>query len=74
MAKKKGVKPTAEPTLTYREAQDKLAQIVASVESEELDVDELSQQVTQAMELITFCRAKLRHTEATINQAFEEAE
>ncbi len=72
MAKRKA-KPTAEPTLTYREAQDKLAQIVASVEGE-LDVDELSQQVTQAMELITFCRAKLKHTEATINQAFEGME
>ena len=66
MAKKK-----ANATLTYQEAQQQLEQIVASVENEELDVDELSEQVQRAMELITFCRTKLKHTEAVINKAFE---
>lgn len=71
MAKKKAKSNPEQPTLTYREAQQQLEQIVASVENEELDVDELSEQVQRAMELITFCRTRLRHTEKTIQQAFE---
>ena len=71
MAKKKAKPSTTEPTLTYQEAQEQLERIVNSVENEELDVDELSAQVQRAMELITFCRSKLKHTEDTINQAFE---
>lgn len=67
MAKKK-----ANPTLTYQEAQQQLEQIVTSVENEELDVDELSEQVQKAMELIAFCRAKLKKTEAAVQKAFED--
>ena len=71
MAKKKA-KANSEPTLTYQEAQEQLERIVASVENEELDVDILSEQVQRAMQLIAFCRSKLKHTEAAINQAFED--
>lgn len=71
MAKRK-TKDTSEPQLTYREAQEQLEKIVASVENEELDVDELSEQVQQAMKLITYCRGKLKQTEEAIQQAFEE--
>ena len=75
MAKKK-TKPTpdpggAPPVLTYQEAQQQLEQIVTAVENEELDVDQLLEQVQRAMELITFCRRKLKHTEESIQQAFE---
>ena len=68
MAKKKA-NPT--PTLTYREAQQQLEQIVAAVENEELDVDELSEQVQKAMELIAFCRTTLKKTEEAVQKAFE---
>ena len=71
MAKRK-TKDTSEPQLTYREAQEQLEKIVASVENEELDVDELSEQVQQAMKLIAYCRGKLKQTEEAIQQAFEE--
>ena len=69
---KKKAKDTPEPELTYRDAQAQLEQIVASVENEELDVDELSEQVQQAMKLITYCRTKLKRTEDVIQRAFEE--
>lgn len=68
MAKKK---TNPAPAPTYREAQQQLEQIVAAVENEELDVDELAEQVQKAMELITFCRARLKHTEAIVQKAFE---
>lgn len=70
MAKKK-VKEATDPELTYRDAQARLERIVASVENEELDVDELSEQVQQAMKLIAYCRSKLKQTEETIQQAFD---
>lgn len=73
MAKKK-MKETAQPELTYREAQAQLEQIVTAVENEELDVDELSEQVQRAMTLITFCRSKLKRTEEVIQQAFKDGE
>ena len=79
MAKRK-TKSTSDPggaplVLTYQEAQQQIEQIVTAVENEELDVDQLSEQVQRAMELITFCRRKLKHTEESIQQAFEnEAE
>ena len=44
---------------------------MAAVENEELDVDQLAEQVAKAMELITFCRSKLKHTEAAVQKAFE---
>ena len=69
---KRNTKDTTDPELTYREAQQQLEQIVASVENEELDVDELSEQVQQAMKLITHCRRKLKHTEEVIQRAFED--
>ena len=69
---KKNTKEASETELTYRQAQEQLEQIVASVENEELDVDELSEQVQQAMKLITYCRGKLKQTEEVIQQAFED--
>jgi exodeoxyribonuclease VII small subunit len=57
--------------LTYQEAQQQLEQIVTAVENEELDVDQLSEQVQRAMELISFCRRKLKYTEESIQQAFD---
>ena len=68
------MKETAQPELTYREAQAQLEQIVTAVENEELDVDELSEQVQRAMTLITFCRSKLKRTEEVIQQAFKDGE
>lgn len=65
MAKKK-------ENLTYKEALIQLEDIVHTIENEPLDVDELSDKVKTALTLIDFCKTKLKHTEDTIKQAFDE--
>jgi len=66
MAKKK-----SEKTLSYQEALTQLEEIVASMEEEQPDIDALSEKVKKAQELLAMCKAKLRNTEDTLNQAFE---
>lgn len=44
---------------TYTEAIARLEQIVARMESDELDIDELSVNLKEAQKLIKFCREKL---------------
>jgi exodeoxyribonuclease VII small subunit len=58
----------------YREALEELESIVGRVEQDDMDVDELSAQVQRAMELISFCRQRLTHTDELIRKAFEEGE
>ncbi len=59
-------------TLSYKEALLELESIVANLEDEALDIDTLSDQVKKAMELMRFCKEKLRNTEASLNQTFGE--
>ena len=67
MAKKK----TEEPK-SYQAAMDELETIVQAVENEELDVDQLSEKVKHALNLISYCKHRLKNTEDTLNQAFGE--
>jgi exodeoxyribonuclease VII small subunit len=57
-----------EPTLTYEAAYKELAAIAKEIESESVSIDVLAQKVKRASELITFCQAKLRSTEAEVNK------
>ncbi len=57
---------------SYQEALSQLEAIVHSIENETLDVDVLSEKVKTALDLIAFCKTKLRHTEDTLRQAFDE--
>lgn len=57
--------------LKYQDALDELESIVNEVESDSLDIDRLSARIERALELIHYCRGKLRDTENTIQKAFE---
>lgn len=57
--------------LKYQDALDELEAIVSEVESDTMDIDSLSERIERALELIHYCRGKLRHTEDTIQKAFE---
>jgi len=57
----------ANKKLTYKEALDELENIIAKLESNEVDVDELSGHVKEATELVNYCRNKLRDTEQELN-------
>lgn len=59
-------------SLTYSTAFASLEKIVAQMESDEIQVDELAEKVRQAKELIAFCENKLRIVEKEIDQATGE--
>jgi len=63
-----------EPTLTYEEAFRELAQIAEEIENESVSVDVLAQRVKRASELITYCQARLKLTEAEVNKIIAQME
>jgi len=54
--------------LSYESALIELQEIVKNLENREVKIDELSQTVTRAKQLVDFCRDKLSKTEDEINK------
>ena len=57
--------------MKYEEALKELQQIMTQLQEEQVSIDDLSQQVKRAAELIQHCRTKLRETEEDIGGLFE---
>ena len=53
---------------TYSEAMKRLETIVSQIESGELDIDELGNQMKEAQKLIKFCRDKLYKADEEIKK------
>jgi len=60
--------------LTYKEAICEIEEIIAKMENEEMDVDELTQKVKRASLLLKFCREKLYDTENEVDKIIKEIE
>jgi len=58
--------------LTYNQAVEEIQDIIARIEAESLDMDELSKVTARALELIKFCKIKLRSTEEDIEKMLED--
>ncbi|MGB0525848.1 MAG: exodeoxyribonuclease VII small subunit [Flammeovirgaceae bacterium] len=58
-------------TLNYTTAYAELEEIQQALESNEIPIDELSEQVKRANFLIQFCREKLRATEDEVQGILE---
>ncbi len=58
----------------YKEAFEELQQIVADMEEGEIGVDELSEKVKRAAELIRICKEKLYHTESDVQKILNDLE
>ena len=58
----------------YQEAMDRIEEIVLNLESEEIEMDELSIQVKEAIELIQFCKLKLKSTSEELTEALKKLE
>ena len=56
----------------YKEAMGELQSILNGLESEQIDVDEVSSKVKRAVELITLCRQKIESTELEVNKIVKE--
>jgi exodeoxyribonuclease VII small subunit len=57
-----------EPAITYQEAVAELEEILSQIETGEADVDVLSEKVKRALFLISYCRAKLKHTDDEVRK------
>ena len=54
--------------MTYEKALQELQHIVAAIENEAVSIDELSDKMKRAGELIQFCKDKLRKVEEEVGQ------
>lgn len=58
----------------YSQALEELNNILVDLESERIDVDELSLKVKRAVELIDLCRERIEKTEAEVKKIVKEFE
>lgn len=56
---------------TYTEAMKRLEEIVNRIESSELDIDRLGENLREAQKLIKYCRDKLYKADAEIKKMLE---
>ncbi|WP_455672023.1 exodeoxyribonuclease VII small subunit [Phocaeicola sp.] len=57
---------------TYEQAMKRLEEIVACIDSNELDIDSLGENLKEAQGLIKFCRDKLYKADEEIKKMLEE--
>jgi exodeoxyribonuclease VII small subunit len=60
--------------LTYSRAWKELEEIINEIESEEINVDTLTEKVKKASCLIKFCKSRLRNTEEEVKKVLSEIE
>lgn len=58
--------------INYTEAFEELQTIVSEIEQGEISVDELSEKVKRAAQLIKICKSKLTTTEEDVNKILKE--
>ncbi|OON68927.1 exodeoxyribonuclease VII small subunit [Hymenobacter sp. CRA2] len=56
---------------TYRDAIAELETLLRRLETESVDVDDLTASAQRAAELIRFCKQRLRTAEATLDRVFD---
>jgi len=59
-------------SLSYGEAMEELNHILAAIEGDAVDLDELGERVARAAELIRMCREKIDQTEFQVRTIIEE--
>ncbi len=60
--------------LTYKAAIKEVEDIMHQIETEELEVDELTEKVKRAASLLKWCKEKLRTTEQEVNSILKNLE
>lgn len=58
--------------ITYTEAKAEIEKIVTLIDSDELDVDQLSKHVKRASKLVAFCKQKLMETDEELQKILED--
>ena len=57
---------------TYSEAMARLEKIVSQIDSNQLDIDQLTDSIKEANEIIAFCTAKLTKAEAEVEKLLSD--
>ena len=57
--------------LKYNKAVQKLDEIIAKIESEDIDVDELADKIKEAVSLIKVCKTKIQKAEMEVKQVVD---
>lgn len=60
------------PEGKYNKAIKRLEEIVSKIENEEIDVDELSEKVKEAVELITTCKERIEKAGMEVKRVVDE--
>ena len=58
--------------LNYTQAMKRLEEIVAKIESGEMDIDSLTDNLKEAKELVNFCKEKLTKVENEVKTILDE--
>ena len=58
--------------IKYAKAVERLDEIMGQIESEDIDVDELSVKVKEAVELIKVCKARINKAEMEVKKVVED--
>lgn len=58
--------------IRYREAIKQLDELIAEIENEDIDVDDLSARVKEAVELLRSCKAKIDKADLEVKKVIED--
>ena len=58
--------------VNYRNAIERLDEIIRKIEDDDIDVDELSLQVKEAVNLVKLCKAKIDKAEMEVKQVVDD--
>ncbi|HYH47019.1 MAG TPA: exodeoxyribonuclease VII small subunit [Thermoanaerobaculia bacterium] len=67
-----GTEPQETPT--FRKALDELEEILARIEGDETDIDQLGEELRRAAHLLEVCRGKIRKAEVEVTQIVQSLE
>jgi exodeoxyribonuclease VII small subunit len=57
------------PEMKYSKAMQRLEEIIHKIENEEIDIDELSESVKEAVGLVGLCKKKIEKAELEVKEA-----
>ncbi len=58
--------------LTYSKAEEELNSILEEIETENVDIDNLTKKIKRACELLKFCNTKLKSTDEEVKKILED--
>ncbi len=67
-------KRTEAAEIRFGEAIEELEQILSRIESEEIDIDDLAEELKKAAALLDVCRGKIRKAELEVTQIVQALE